>query len=349
MFNTLFGEGQLPLKMFLVFIVVFGAFALLWWLARRFGGPRLASASARGRQPRLAVIDITSVDSRRRLVLIRRDNVEHLLMTGGPSDLVIEPNIVRAAGAPREAAAGRQVSMSDTHPRTVPPAEGSMWPLQPDAAPKPEPSLRAEPAPPRQQRPPLPAAAPPVEEPAPRSAGELEVPQPQASAGRDRRARKDLLSGLAEELGRVSAQEGAPEPGARPAPRREQRARPQSPPAPPSVPLPEPRFNSHADQNLAEMAQRLEAALRRPGKVEEGRPPAPVAKPAAAAEQAAAPGEEADELNSIKAPSPPPRAAPVTEDPPIGRSDSRPAAQKSLYDSLEQEMASLLGRPTGKN
>ena len=31
------------------------------------------------------------------------------------------------------------------------------------------------------------------------------------------------------------------------------------------------------------------------------------------------------------------------------RSDGKPAPQKSLYDSLEQEMASLLGRPAGKN
>src|SRR5664279_5714347 len=49
----------------------------------------------RGRQPRLAVIDAATVDGRRRLVLIRRDNVEHLLMIGGPTDVVVEPNIVR--------------------------------------------------------------------------------------------------------------------------------------------------------------------------------------------------------------------------------------------------------------
>jgi hypothetical protein len=42
------------------------------------------------------VIDAAAVDGRRRLVLVRRDNVEHLLMIGGPADLVVEPNIVRA-------------------------------------------------------------------------------------------------------------------------------------------------------------------------------------------------------------------------------------------------------------
>src|SRR5262249_58772051 len=49
-----------------------------------------------------AVIDQTMVDSRRRLVLIRRDNVEHLLIIGGPSDVVVEQNIVRVATAQRE-------------------------------------------------------------------------------------------------------------------------------------------------------------------------------------------------------------------------------------------------------
>ena len=38
------------------------------------------------------------------LVIIRRDNVEHLLMIGGPTDVVVEQNIVRAVGAPRDKA-----------------------------------------------------------------------------------------------------------------------------------------------------------------------------------------------------------------------------------------------------
>ena len=42
---------------------------------------------------RLDVVEHASVDGRRRLVLIRRDNVEHLIMTGGPVDVVIETGI----------------------------------------------------------------------------------------------------------------------------------------------------------------------------------------------------------------------------------------------------------------
>src|SRR5688572_22941538 len=52
-------------------------------------------------EPRLAVLEQASVDRMRRLVLIRRDDVEHLIMTGGPVDVVIETGIA----APPEAAA----------------------------------------------------------------------------------------------------------------------------------------------------------------------------------------------------------------------------------------------------
>jgi len=44
-------------------------------------------------QKRLDVVDQTTIDGRRRLILIRRDNVEHLIMTGGPVDVVIETSI----------------------------------------------------------------------------------------------------------------------------------------------------------------------------------------------------------------------------------------------------------------
>jgi flagellar biogenesis protein FliO len=69
--DTLFGEGQSGLKVVLFVIVVLGLLALAFWLLRRFGGGRLGGGATRGRQPRLAVIDQATVDSRRRLVLIR--------------------------------------------------------------------------------------------------------------------------------------------------------------------------------------------------------------------------------------------------------------------------------------
>jgi flagellar protein FliO/FliZ len=163
MVDTLFGEGQSGLKVVFFVTVVLVLLALAFWLLRRFGGRRLGSAATRGRQPRLGVIDQATVDGRRRLVLIRRDNVEHLLIVGGPTDVVVEQKIVRAATALREAAPIRPPAAAHTLPR-VPLGEDTTWPLQPEPAPKlepaprVEPSLRAEQAP-RPQRPPA-AAGP---------------------------------------------------------------------------------------------------------------------------------------------------------------------------------------------
>jgi flagellar protein FliO/FliZ len=44
-------------------------------------------------EKRLDVVEYWNIDARRRLVLIRRDDVEHLIMTGGPVDVVIETGI----------------------------------------------------------------------------------------------------------------------------------------------------------------------------------------------------------------------------------------------------------------
>ncbi len=54
-----------------------------------FGGSFFAPKPVK----RLDVVDQATVDGRRRLVLVRRDDVEHLIMTGGPVDVVIETGI----------------------------------------------------------------------------------------------------------------------------------------------------------------------------------------------------------------------------------------------------------------
>lgn len=50
-------------------------------------------AGGRNRKTRLAVMDATALDSHRRLVLVRRDDIEHLLLIGGPTDVVVERDI----------------------------------------------------------------------------------------------------------------------------------------------------------------------------------------------------------------------------------------------------------------
>jgi len=42
---------------------------------------------------RVQVVEQVQLDAKRQLLVIRRDNVEHLVMTGGPQDLVIETGI----------------------------------------------------------------------------------------------------------------------------------------------------------------------------------------------------------------------------------------------------------------
>src|ERR1700745_4132318 len=95
----------------LIFVAILVAMGLAAWLIRRFATNRLGANTNRGRMPRLAVIDAAAVDGRRRLVLVRRDNVEHLLIIGGPTDIVVEPNIVRAATAVPETGARRPPAM----------------------------------------------------------------------------------------------------------------------------------------------------------------------------------------------------------------------------------------------
>lgn len=72
--------------------------AVLWFLRGR-NGPSPFVRGGKNRQPRLQVLDAAAVDTRRRLVLVRRDDVEHLIMIGGPTDIVIESGISTADAA----------------------------------------------------------------------------------------------------------------------------------------------------------------------------------------------------------------------------------------------------------
>lgn len=70
---------------------------ILWVLRNRAPSPFVRGG--KNRQPRLQVLDAAAVDARRRLVLVRRDGVEHLIMIGGPTDIVIESGISDSARA----------------------------------------------------------------------------------------------------------------------------------------------------------------------------------------------------------------------------------------------------------
>ncbi len=173
------------------------ALAIVLWLVRRRGGSSPFIRGGKNRQPRLQVLDATAVDARRRLVLVRRDNVEHLVMIGGPTDVVIESGIgaipiLRDVRDPQEAmlqslsseralASGRVKALSPDRDQEVRPA-----PTMTASAPAPQPEPRpvaapvAAPAPASAPSPaPAPASPPPVPAPtmAPRQAAPVAPPQ----------------------------------------------------------------------------------------------------------------------------------------------------------------------------
>lgn len=155
----------------------------------------------RNRQPRLQVLDAAAIDARRRLVLVRRDNVEHLVMIGGPTDIVIESGIgdertylsavpVTAAVENGEAAARiaprtepprilpqeQQASVAETAPKPAPAVERPVTQVQPQPA-RAEP-VAARPQPQQPARAPAPRAEPVAPALAAAVANEVAAPSP---------------------------------------------------------------------------------------------------------------------------------------------------------------------------
>lgn len=301
------------LWIFIAILIVLALIGAVAWLVRRFAGSSIGASGARGRMPRLAVVDAAAVDGRRRLVLVRRDNVEHLLMIGGPSDLVVEPNIVRNA-AQRDQAPQRQPVGAELPPRVAPLPDAN-WP-------EPDTGVRADTFD-------FPEPIAPIERPVRTTFAEDRRPAPPTTPERHRG--EDIGNLMPDPI--VRPERPRP-PVARSEPRLEAamprmpRSTDLAPKSPaPARPMPRPAETpaSAADQNLAEMAQRLEAALRRPGT------------------RAA----EATETRTNVSVSPAERvgAPPVAPETPPARPATPEAPAAPTFDNLEDEMASLLGRP----
>ena len=308
---------------------------VLFVLYRAFFGHRLRfSGGGRARQPRLGLVDAFSLDGQRQLVLVRRDNVEHLLMIGGPNDVVVESQIVRAqpqALAPREKdaaatppSAPKQVVAleAQTPPvkiptapaipplRTVTPSAPAPLPPQARAAVRPETPVLVPPRPqqaaaPSQQQPPLPQppAAPPQ---TPAASTPPSKPQQAAEPAEESR----------------SAPAAAPKPSVLPLRQNVPAAKPS--PLPPPIVVPSPSAPSaNAPKPLIIPTSS--------GGAQKGAPSQPVAPtpPAAVASGAKTP-----------APGAPQPSAPPTAPIALGAKND-PFAD---LDSLEAEMARLLGR-----
>jgi len=311
--SGLFGvELPTPVNFVIAFVFVLLLIGAAAWVVRRFGGARV-EAAARGRQPRLAVVDSAAVDSRRKLVIVRRDNVEHLLMIGGPSDVVVETNIVRAAaaaGVTRDATAGR--NGAEAAPR-MPLPDPTAWPLQPEPAPAPV-AVAPPPAPQpvmRAERAPRMTADEVWETPVEPLAPAVTIPEVRPVR------QADTLANLADEFAQP------PEPIAvRPVQIQPQRVAAHQPAAALSAPLAASHAAPAADQSLAEMAQRLEAALRRPQ-----------------AQKIVTETPRITATVDVKA------GAPKQFAPQPRTMRPQPPHAQPQPGNLEQEMASLLGRP----
>ncbi len=79
-------------------LLVLGLLGLAAWLARRLELYRRLGGPAGGR---LAIVEQRWLDSRTRLLLVRRDRVEHLLLLGPGAPLLIERGVAASVEAAR--------------------------------------------------------------------------------------------------------------------------------------------------------------------------------------------------------------------------------------------------------
>ncbi|HUH77075.1 MAG TPA: flagellar biosynthetic protein FliO, partial [Devosia sp.] len=122
-----------------VVLIVLG----VWLLKLLFNA---TSNVSRGRNRRLSVVDSVAIDQKRQLLIVRRDNVEHLILVGGPQDVVIEAGIA-VEEAPAAQSTRRPVPMVARRPapqaKVVAPAPVPA----PAQVPAPAPAPAAVPAP----------------------------------------------------------------------------------------------------------------------------------------------------------------------------------------------------------
>ena|SRR6185312_5968710 len=134
------GSGNTILNAALALAAVIVLIILALWVLKLV--MHASNKVVRGSKRRLAVVDTLPVDGKRQLVIIRRDNVEHLLLTGGPQDMLIEGGIAIEAQQP---ATARPVPLRRPGMVAQPPAP---QPATPQPAPPP-PQLQRAPAPQR--------------------------------------------------------------------------------------------------------------------------------------------------------------------------------------------------------
>ena len=100
-------ELETYLRFVAMLALVLALIAVCAWAIRRFGlGGALAAT--KGGSARLAIVEVKVIDPRRKLILLRRDQREHLVLLGPNQDLLIE-----SGTAARESEAGARKEPGD--------------------------------------------------------------------------------------------------------------------------------------------------------------------------------------------------------------------------------------------
>jgi flagellar biogenesis protein FliO len=106
--SLLGGSGDTIVTSALALGVVIVLIVLGLWVLKFF---MKTGVAMRPQGRRVQIVEQVQVDAKRQLLVIRRDNVEHLVMTGGPQDLLIEAGI---PAAEKPALPARRQSVSQT-------------------------------------------------------------------------------------------------------------------------------------------------------------------------------------------------------------------------------------------
>lgn len=173
--GSLGGATALIVYFGLAFVGILVAFFLLRWLWQHWKGSTYVHGD-KNRKRRLSVIDATIIDNRRRLVLVRRDDTEHLVLIGGMNDVVIERDIAAHQNIRSESPATKPAlddAVSKIETKNTEPGS-SVKVVATSLAPKARSPKTADPVTPT----PKPRAITPREDTARIDTPEIDVPQP---------------------------------------------------------------------------------------------------------------------------------------------------------------------------
>lgn len=85
------------LRFVVALVFVLALIGLVAWVGRRMGFLGRVTMG-RATNGRIGVVDAVTVDAKHRLVLVRRDGIEHLVLLGPTSELLVESGITARDG-----------------------------------------------------------------------------------------------------------------------------------------------------------------------------------------------------------------------------------------------------------